>query len=115
MAKKMTISEQYAEVKAFLVENGASEDMVNFIVERSEMHAKKNGNRKPTKAQVENAGIKNTILNAMEVGKSYTITEIQKMVGLETNQRTSALVRQLKEEGLVERSEVKGRAYFTKA
>ena len=114
MAKKMTIVEEYADVKAFLVENGAPERMIEFIDGRSEMHAKKNGNRKPSKAQVENQGVKAEILTAMVEGKSYTITEIQKLVGLETNQKTSALVRQLKESGLVERSEIKGRAYFTK-
>ena len=51
----------------------------------------------------------------MEEGKAYTITEIQKAMGIETNQKTSALVRQLKDEGLVTRSEVKGKAYFTTA
>ena len=114
MAKKMTINDKYAEVKAFLVENGATEDMVKFIDERAEMHAKKNGNRKPTKAQTENEGIKAEILNAMETNVAYTISSIQKMVGLDSNQKTSALVRQLKESGLVERSEVKGKAYFKK-
>ena len=51
----------------------------------------------------------------MEVGKSYTITDIQKAMGLESNQKTSALVRQLKDNDLVVRSEVKGKAYFSLA
>jgi DNA-binding transcriptional regulator GbsR (MarR family) len=51
----------------------------------------------------------------MEDNVSYTISEIQKMVGLDSNQKTSALVRQLKVEDLVVRTEVKGKAYFTKA
>ena len=51
----------------------------------------------------------------MVEGKPYTITEIQKAMGLESNQKTSALVRQLKEAHLVVRTEEKGKAYFTKA
>jgi DNA-binding transcriptional regulator GbsR (MarR family) len=43
------------------------------------------------------------------------VTEIQKAVGIESNQKASALIRQLKEANLVVRSEVKGKAYFTLA
>jgi hypothetical protein len=50
----------------------------------------------------------------MESGKSYTVTDIQKLVGIATNQKTSALVRQLVNDNLVDRAEIKGRAYFTK-
>ena len=59
--------------------------------------------------------IKAKILEVMEVGKSYTVTDIQKAVGLESNQKASALIRQLKESDLVIRKEEKGKAYFTKA
>ena len=79
------------------------------------MHSKKNANRKPTKAQAENEEIKAKILEFMEVGKSYTVTDIQKAVGLDSNQKASALIRQLKESDLVIRKEEKGKAYFTKA
>jgi hypothetical protein len=88
---------------------------LKFLEERAEMHSKKNASRKPTKAQEENEVIKSSILEFMEIGKPYTISEIQKGVGLETNQKTSALVRQLKDVHLVTRSVVKGVAYFTKA
>lgn len=115
MAKKMTINDKYAEVKAFLVENGATEDMINFIDERAEMHAKKNGNRKPTKEQVANEGIKNEILETMETDKSYTVTDIQKLINADSFNKVNALVKQLVDNGSVVRSIVKGRAYFTKA
>ena len=114
MAKKMTIAEQYENIiekaKALL-----SEEEVAFLNERKEMHLKKNSSRKPTKAQEENENIKSSILEFMEIGKPYTITEIQKAMGLESNQKTSALVRQLRDAHLVVRTEVKGKAYFTKA
>ena len=53
----------------------------------------------------------------MEDGKAYTVTELTKAVaeldGL-SNQKVSALLRQLKEEGSITREEVKRVAYFTK-
>ena len=114
MATKMTIAEKYENIiekaKALL-----SEEEVAFLTERKEMHLKKNSSRKPTKAQEENEVIKENILNFMEKGVTYTISQIQKGVGLESNQKTSALVRQLKENGLVVRTEEKGKAYFALA
>ena len=92
-----------------------SAEEIKFLEERAEMHSKKNSNRKPTKAQAENEEIKAKILEVMESGKAYTVTEIQKAVDLESNQKASALVRQLKESDLVIRKEEKGKAYFTKA
>ena len=60
---------------------------------------------------------KGAILDFMEVGKKYTISELMKeVVELAdlSNQRVSALVRQLKDDGLVERTEEKRKAYFSK-
>ena len=80
--------------------------------------AKKNSaERKPTATQKANEGYKEAILAYMEVGKKYTITELMKdVVELAdlSNQRVSALVRQLKEDGLVLREEEKRKAYFSK-
>ena len=110
----MTIVEQYEAIIG-KVENVLSASEIEFLKERAELHAKKNASRKPTKAQAENEVIKTKILDFMEDNKAYTITEIQKGVGLDSNQKTSALVRQLREADLVVRSENKGKAYFTKA
>ena len=112
--EKVTIAKMYEGIIA-KVEGVLSQGEIDFLNERKEMHLKKNASRKPTKAQEENENIKSSILEFMEVGKSYTITEIQKAMGRDSNQKTSALVRQLKDGGLVVRSEVKGKAYFTKA
>ena len=80
--------------------------------------AKKNSaERKPTATQKVNEGYKEAILAYMETGKKYTITELMKgVVELAdlSNQRVSALVRQLKEDGLVLREEEKRKAYFSK-
>ena len=117
MSKKITIAEQFDEVIAILMDNGY-EDKAQFIAERKEKHLAKNTNRKPTKAQSENEVLKTAIVEGMESGKSYTITDLIKSIpeiSELTNQRVSALVRQLKEENLVVRTEIKGKAYFTKA
>lgn len=78
---------------------------------------KNSAERKPTATQKANEGYKEAILSFMEIGKKYTISELMKSV-VEiadlSNQRVSALVRQLKESGLVERTEEKRKAYFSK-
>ena len=111
---KMTIVEKYEAIIG-KCEGVLSTAELDFLRERAELHAKKNATRKPTKAQAENEVLKERILEYMEVGKSYTITNIQKAMGLESNHKTSALVRQLKDANLIVRSESKGVAYFTKA
>ena len=77
-------------------ENGM---LVEFIEHEIELLARKNGSeKKPTAQQTANAEIQKAILESMEVGKRYTITELIKTVPAcaeLTNQRVSALVRQL--------------------
>lgn len=114
MAKKMTIVEQFEAIIG-KVEGVLSAEEIAFLVERKDMHSKKNASRKPTKAQTENEEIKSAILDFMADGVSRTVTDIQKAVGLDSNQKTSALVRQLKESNLLVRKEIKGKAWFTKA
>ena len=112
MAKKMTIVEQYEAIIG-KCEGILSAEELGFLRERAELHAKKNATRGQTATQKENEVIKEKILEKMEVGKSYTATEIQKLVGLESFNKATALVGQLKKDGLVVRSEIKGKAYFT--
>lgn len=76
---------------------------------------KKSASKKMTKGQEENEILKANILEVMENDTKYRVGDIMKLVGLESSQKTSALVRQLKESGLVERTVEKGVAYFTKA
>ena len=81
--------------------------------------AKKNtAERKPTATQTANEGFKVAILNGLESGKAYTITDIIKSVDEVSelsNQRVSAIVRQLVESGSLVREEVKRKAYFSLA
>ena len=80
--------------------------------------AKKNSaERNPTATQTANEGYKVAILEGMESGKAYTITDLMKSVSEIaelSNQRVSAIVRQMVESGTVTREEVKRKAYFKK-
>lgn len=94
-------------------------DVAEKLVKMKEQFVKKNSaDRKPTATQTENAGLKVAILGGMATGKAYTITDLMKCIpelAELSNQRVSAIVRQLKDEGAVTREEIKRKAYFTKA
>jgi N-acyl-D-aspartate/D-glutamate deacylase len=95
----------------------ADPELVALVEHEIELLDKKNStDKKPTAAQLVNASIKTAILETMESGALYTITELTKIVpnlpSEMSNQRMSALVRQLKDEGKVERIEEKGKALF---
>ena len=111
--KKMTKADFY---KQILANYNLTEDEQNFINHELELLAKKNSaEKKPTAVQVANDGIKTNILDGMVKGTLYTITDLIKTVPALadlTNQRVSALVRQLIADGKVERIEEKRKAYF---
>ena len=90
-----------------------------FVAHEMELLVKKNSaEKKPTAQQVANASVQTAILNGMESGRAYTITDIIKEIpecADLTNQRVSALVRQLVDSGAVVRTEDKRKAYFSKA
>ena len=97
----------------------ADAGLVDFINHELELLAKKNSaDKKPTAQQTANEAIKSAIVEAMEVNHLYTVTEIQKSVAEcadLSNQRVSALLRQLKDDGVIVRTEDKRKAYFSLA
>lgn len=114
--------EKMTNVKAieYVMENCVlPEDVKEKLGKMKEQFVKKNSaERKPTANQTENAGLKVAILGGMATGKTYTITDLMKCIpelADLSNQRVSAIVRQLKDEGAVTREEIKRKAYFTKA
>lgn len=112
--KKITKREMYEKILAHTTDEAEKK----FIEHELELLAKKNSaDRKPTAQQEENSKIKEAILNYMEVGTKYTITDIIKgcaeCADL-TNQRVSALVRQMYNDTLVDRVEEKRKTYFIK-
>ena len=88
-----------------------------FIAHEMELLAKKNtADKKPTAQQEANAVIKQNVLTVLADGKKRTVSELLKMVpdlpDTMTNQRMSALVRQMVDAGQVVRSEDKRKAFF---
>lgn len=99
MANKITKKEMFTMIKAQVKDNA---EMVAFIDHEIELLDKKASNKKATKTQEANVGIKSTILAVLEGGKSMTVTEMQGAsaeLGELSNQKVSALVRQLVEAG----------------
>ena len=112
--KKMTKREMFEQIKA---NYELTEAEVAFIDHELELLAKKNASeKKPTAQQVANEGLKDIILDVLtENGGLMTITDIQKSceeLAELSNQKVSALVRQLKDDGKVEKVEDKRKSYF---
>ena len=116
--KKITKRERF-ETLLSLSQVQADPGMVEFITHELELLAKKNSSeKKPTAQQVANEAIKQAIVDGMERDHFYTITDIQKNVpecAELSNQKITALVRQLKEDGLVVKTEDKRKSYFSLA
>jgi len=98
--QKMTIADKFDEVVKALdgVETTMTkEELVDFIYDRKEKAQKKASTRKPTTQQKENEGFKENILDTL-TAEGKTVSEIiasnDDLAGL-TNQRVSALLRQL--------------------
>ena len=112
---KLTKAQKFAMLRAIpaVAENAM---LVEFIDHEVELLSKKNSaEKKPTAQQVANAGIATAIIEGMEPNRLYTVTEVIKSIpecADLTNQRVSALLRQLVEAGKVKRTEDKRKAYF---
>lgn len=116
MANKKTIKDYLNEI---LNSYDLSDEHRAFIEKRIEATLKKSGSaKKPTATQVANEGLKSAILEGMVEGTKYSITDMIKSIpaleGL-TNQKVSALVRQLVTDKVVVRTEEKGKALFALA
>ena len=101
MANKITKKEMFTMIKAQVKDDA---EMVAFIDHEIELLDKKASNKKATKTQEANVGIKSTILTVLEGAKPMTVTEMQGAsaeLGELSNQKVSALVRQLVEAGKV--------------
>jgi hypothetical protein len=112
--KKMTKAQMFAQIKA---NYNLTDEENAFIDHELELLAKKNSaEKKPTAQQTANKAICDAIVNGMEDGKLYTITDLIKTIpecADLTNQRVSALVRGMIDVK-VERVEEKRKAYFRK-
>ena len=87
-----------------------------FLEHEIELLDKKTANKKPTKAQVENEGVKERIL-AVLTNEGQTVTDILGVLGDSalSNQKVSALLRQMVADGVVVKSTDKRKSVFTLA
>lgn len=117
MANKVTKEMQYNAIKAILEEQGKTE-LVNFVEHEIELVRNKNTrkNGKPTANQLANVELMNRIYDTMEEDKRYRVSEIGKFDFLTdyTINKVNALVRGLKLDGRVVKTEEKSVSYFTK-
>ena len=106
-------------------EVSANPVLVAFIEHELELLAKKNvADRKPTATQVANDGIREAILDFMEENTLYTVSEFIKKVPAcadLSQSKVSAVIRPMlivtakgehNPDGVIERTEEKGKAYF---
>lgn len=115
MANKMTQKDYFNEIIAVVSEAGR-DDLVKFCEDRIEKLSRKSGSKKPTKTQVENEGIKDTIVEVLGEIAPATATMIATDPRVNvSNQKVSALLRQLIESGEVVKATDKGKSLFSLA
>lgn len=116
--KKMTKKDYFAILRATYPASADNYDeVIAFIDHEVDLLNRKNSaDKKPTAQQVANDGIKSAIAEGMSPNRLYTVTEIQKEIAEcneLSNQRVSALLRQMKDDGIIVRTEDKRKAYFS--
>lgn len=119
---RRTTKREYYNILLSIEAVNSNPDLVAFIENEISLLDKKSNSssdKKPTARQSENAGLKEAILNYLRQNDPATITELMKnvpeLMAIEnlTNQRTSAIVRQMIEiDKTVERLVEKRTAYF---
>lgn len=81
--KKITRKEMFTAVSDFLVSNGASDEMVDFINHQIELVSRKkvsaDGTAKPSAAGAENTALAPTFVRAMEFDRDYSSADLMKL------------------------------------
>jgi hypothetical protein len=119
MEKKMTKREYFAILKAMVEQSDMDnkEGAIAFIDHEVELLNKKSAKSGETKTQKENAEILVKIKAALvEVGKPVTITELQGAsaeMAQYSNQKLSALLKKLVDNGEVAKTTEKKKSYFS--
>ena len=115
MANKLTIKEQFVMVNEVLKAAGR-DDLVEFINGRIEVQGKKHSSKKQTATQKANEELKNTIVEVLTGAEPMTVTDLMKSndeLGEYSNQKISALLRQLVNDKIVNRTVEKNKTYFS--
>lgn len=94
------------------------EEKLEKMIASLEKKSSSNGEKKLTAVQKENIGYMEIMLNALSTEKGKTVTEVIKETPEFTdfsNQKASALMKKLVDEGKAIKQVEKGRSYFLKA
>ena len=116
MAEKKLIKKDYFYMLREIVISMERQDLVDFIDNEIELLNKKSSRTTLTQTQKENETLKEKIVSTLtELGKYATITEIQQtnpeLADL-SNQKMSALLKQLVDTKIVDKIIEKKKAYF---
>lgn len=115
MANKKTKKDFFNELLEIEVV-ASNKEMVDFINHEIELLSRKRNSNTMTKTQVENENIKNVIVETLqEVAKFVTISELQENnseLAELSNQKISALLKQLVDTEVIKKQVVKKKAYF---
>lgn len=120
---KVTKKDHFNALRALVVDTEVENKtaLIDFIDNELALLAKKanSAKSKPSKAQMENEGIKTAIIAALnEAEKALTITEFQTAYpefAEYSNQKLSALLKQLVDSGAAAKTVVKKKSYFSVA
>lgn len=127
MTKKVTKREMFAKVRV-IVEGTTVENknaILEFIDHEVELLDNRKSSKTPTKTQKANEGLKDVILDCLaKAEKPVTVSELMSQFGEVlingegeslSNQKISSLLKALKDENKVVRTEEKKKAYFSLA
>lgn len=113
MANKKTKKEFYGELRELVKDNA---ELVAFIDHEVELLNKKRTSNGQTATQKANVEVKEKIVNALvEIGRNVTISELQaenEEMAQFSNQKLSALLKQLVDNGEVTKVVDKKKSYF---
>ena len=110
---KMTKKEMF---NAMLAKYEFTAEEKEFINHELELLAKKNSAEKgQTKTQKENAVLAEKLLEVMEPNVLYSVTELCKLMGIESNQKVTHLATALVADDKLVRTVEKRRAYYSLA
>ena len=120
MANKKTVVEMYEELLAI---EGLTQEQKDFLTKRIEITKKKNASGKggeltPKQKEklAENEGYKNSVIEVMEQGKTYSPTDLLKAVdnpAIPSTQKLTPLLTALVDENRLVKTTIKGRNVYS--
>ena len=119
MANTKTTQREYFTQGIALAKANGKDELAKFFESRIELLDKKSSSKKPTKTQTENVELKNEILEVLtNADKALTVSEIIKtsesLADL-SNQKVSALLKQLVDDNIVTKAVDKKKSIFAVA